>query len=282
MQSLLPERAGAWTRMAAPQRFDPDDLWEYIDGGADQYLAYGFQEVVAAKYSNSGGATAAVDLYRMNEAVGAFGIYAQEWNPKATAVGLGVEGEAGTDSVRFWSGAYYVKITSTPAAASPQDANVALAAAIAGGLGAPGARPATVALFPTKGLSASSIRYLPANVLGQSTFSRGFEATYVTGTHRSTLVMVPFKSVDAARVGLTSYGTFLGRGGKPASMAPSLCEGGLSARDSFYGLVVAARSGSWLAVSLSAEDEGEARTLVRALCEGLARESSGQTGKAGH
>ena len=39
MVHLLPEKVGDWTRTAAPQRYGPDDLWEYIDGGADQYLS---------------------------------------------------------------------------------------------------------------------------------------------------------------------------------------------------------------------------------------------------
>ncbi|MCX6538034.1 MAG: hypothetical protein NT151_03735 [Acidobacteria bacterium] len=281
MLRLLPEKAGEWTRTAAPQRYGPDDLWEYIDGGADQYLSYGFQEVVAAKYSNAAGATATVDIYRMDEPVGAFGIYAQEINPKATPVRVGVEGQAGTDSMRFWVANYYVKLVSTPPNKSSKDASVALGATIAGGLGGPGASPPQLTLFPTQGLVAGSIRYVPTNILGQAGFSNGFEAKYQAGAEPSTLVIVPFKDAEGARAALGKYQAFLGQSGKPVTSAQTPCDGSLLARDRFYGLIIAARSGAWLAISLGSQDERAARVLLTDICGGLARFPPVQPRKAG-
>lgn len=281
MLRLLPEKAGEWTRVPTPQQYGPDDLWEYIDGGADQYLAYGFQEVVAAKYSNAAGATATVDIYRMAEPVGAFGIYAQETNPKATPVRAGVEGQAGTDSMRFWAANYYVKLVSTPSGKSSRDASVALGMGIAGGLGDPGASPPQLAIFPTRGLIAGSRRYVPTSILGQAGFANGFEAKYQAGPELSTLVIVPFKDAEAARGALGKYGAFLGQSGKPVASAPTLCDGGSIAHDAFHGLIIAARSGPWLAISLGSPDERAARVLLADICGGLARFSPVQPGKAG-
>jgi hypothetical protein len=281
MLQLLPEKAGEWTRTGAPQRYGPDDLWEYIDGGADQYVSYGFQEVVAAKYSNAAGATAAVDIYRMDEPVGAFGIYAQELSPSATPVRVGVEGQASADSTRFWAAKYYVKLFSTPLARSSKDASVALGAAIAGGLGEPGAPPRELAIFPARGLVAGSIRYVPANMLGQAGFVKGFEAKYQAGAEPSTLVIVPFKDAEGSRTALGTYQMFLGQGGKPATAASTPCDGSVLAHDQFYGLIVAARSGSWLAISLGSPDEHAARVQLTDICGSLARFSRVQSRKAG-
>ena len=281
MLQLLPEKAVEWTRTAAPQRYGPDDLWEYIDGGADQYVSYGFQEVVAAKYSNAAGATATVDIYRMDEPVGAFGIYAQEHNPKATAVRLGVEGQAGTDSMRFWSARYYVKMVATPPGKSSKDSSVALGMVIAGALGDPGTPPPQLALFPARGLVAGSLRYVPASILGQAGFTNGFEAKYQAGADPSTLVIVPFNDVEGARAALGKYQAFLGEGGKPVTSAPNPCDGSLLARDRFYGLIVAARSGSWLAISLGSPDARAARALLTDLCASLAQFPSVSSRKAG-
>jgi hypothetical protein len=281
MMRLLPEQAGGWTRTGAPQRYGPDDLWEYIDGGADQYVSYGFQEVVAAKYSNAAGATATVDIYQMDEPAGAFGVYAQEDNPKATPVRLGVEGQAGTDSVRFWSANYYVKMVSTPPGKSSKDASVALGASVASGLGDPGAPPRELSLFPAKGLVAGSIRYIPANMLGQAGFSRGFEAKYAATPETSTLVIVPFQDPDGARVALGKYQAFLGQGGKPVSSASVPCDGSVLAHEKFSGLIFAARSGSWLAISLGSPDERAARALLTEVCGSLARFSPVSSRKVG-
>jgi len=155
----------------------------------------------------------------MEEPIGAFGIYAQEMNPKAAPIRMGVEGQAGTDTVRFWLANYYVKLVATPPAKVSKDASLALGAAIAAGLGSPGALPEQLTLFPSKGLVAGSIRYIPANLLGQSAFVRGFEAKYQAGTETSTLVIVPFAEAGAARAAFARYESFLSQGGRARSVS---------------------------------------------------------------
>jgi hypothetical protein len=52
--ALLPDDnvVPGWTRGAETRFFNPDNLFEYIDGAADGYVNYGFQEVVTAEYNN--------------------------------------------------------------------------------------------------------------------------------------------------------------------------------------------------------------------------------------
>src|SRR5512137_576823 len=94
----LPDRAGGWTRAKEIQMFGSADLWEYIDGAAEQYLTFGFQDLATSKYTDASGAVVAADIYRMSDNVHAFGIYRQEVNAKARPVPVGVEGRAGSNS----------------------------------------------------------------------------------------------------------------------------------------------------------------------------------------
>jgi hypothetical protein len=104
----LPDRAGEWVRAAQIQMFNPGDLWEFIDGAAEQYLSYGFQDLATSRYTSDQTRTVVVaEVYRMAEPRGAFGIYRQEVNPKARPVGLGVEGRASSNTIRFWLAEFY-------------------------------------------------------------------------------------------------------------------------------------------------------------------------------
>ena len=124
------------------------NLWEHIDGAAEQYLAYEFQDLATAAYTRAAGGTATVEIYRMLDAVHAYGIYAQELSPTAARVAIGVEGRAGQNSLKFWSNDFYVKVASPRRAApSPQADVLELAKAVAAGLGAPGKPPAQLAWF---------------------------------------------------------------------------------------------------------------------------------------
>lgn len=276
MLALLPAQAAAWTRTGEPQRFGPGDLWEYINGAAEQYLSYGFQELVTAKYTLASGATASVDIYRMADRVNAFGMHAQEINPKWDAVPVGVEGRAGTDAVRFWSGAYYVKLSTTPPAKAEA---LALARTIGAGLGEPGGMPDELQLFPPRDLVAGSIRFVPADILGQSAFSNGFEAKYGAGPSPSTLVLVPFATADAATAAFTGYESFLGQTGRPPVRLTAPGDAGVAAQDGYYGRIVAARAGRWLVISLGARDERAAVAIVTGACSRLANATP--TRKAG-
>ena len=281
LANLLPAAASGWTRTAVPQHFGPDNLWEYIDGGADQYLSYGFQDVVTARYSHPSGLTATVDIYAMAEPVGAFGIYAQEDNPKAGAVTLGVEGQAGVDSVRFWAARYYVKLSASPASKSPKTAALALAGAVAAGLGKPGARPRELALFPAKALVPGSIRFIPANVLGQARLVHGFEAKYQTGAEPASLVVIPLTDETAARAALAGYEKFLRTPAKPGATVAGPGNGGFIAEDRFHGRVIAVRTGRWIVIALGAGEDAVVRARLTETCAGIAKLPPAPRGKAG-
>jgi hypothetical protein len=269
----LPDRSGEWTRAPQVQMFNPGDLWEHINGAAEQYLTYGFQDLATSRYTDATTrATAVAEVYRMSDAAGAFGIYRQELNPKAKAVPVGVEGRAGTNTVRFWTSTFYVKLATTPGGGTP--ALEALGAAIAKGLGAPGGMPEQVGWFPAAGQLPDSVRYIPADALGQASFANAFEAKYENAGEPSTALVVPFGGEQAAASALARYESFLARA-KNRSKVASPGDGGFSAVDSFLGPILAVRAGSRLVISVGASDE---RVAAARLTEIIARMSRAPAG----
>jgi len=261
----MPDQAPGWTRAPKLTMYSPSNLWEYIDGAAEQYLSFEFQDLATATYARTGGGSATVEIYRMLDAVHAFGIYAQEVSPSSARAAVGVEGRAGKNSLKFWSNAFYVKVVAAPGGAVSQADLLALAKAVAAGLGDPGAPPAQLAWFTRSalaGLLADSIRFVPADALGQSMFANAFEAKYAGTPEPSTLVIVPFAGPDAARDALAKYESFLTRPGKAPRKVASPGAGGFVAQDGYYGLIVAVRAGAALVISLGAESEARATMLV--------------------
>jgi len=269
----LPDRVAAWTRSAQIQMYRPADLWEYIDGAAEQYLTYGVQDVATATYTNTSGTVVGVDIYRMADSVNAFGIYRQELSPRARPVGIGVEGRAGSNSLKFWSGSFYVKLTASPAG-GPQPELEALAGAIAKGLGEPGVMPAQVHWFPAAGLVPDSLKFVPADALGQSAFSNAFEAKYENPREPSTALVVPFDSEQQAVAALAKYEAFLAKASGRTKVA-SPGKGGFSATDSFHGFILAVRAGSSLAISLGASDQRTASAILADIVRRLPAPAAG-------
>ncbi|MCK7482485.1 MAG: hypothetical protein M0C28_39200 [Candidatus Moduliflexus flocculans] len=57
LRAYLPSDGAApgWTQDGEPQEFEGEDLYTYIDGGAEIYQEYGFRRVVVQDYRNAGG-----------------------------------------------------------------------------------------------------------------------------------------------------------------------------------------------------------------------------------
>lgn len=239
-----------WRIKGEPKLAGPASLWELIDGAAEAYLTYGFQEVVSAHYS-AGSHELVVDVYRMKDGLNAFGIYAQERNPAAQFVQAGVEGYVTGTTHNFWAGDCYVKITAFEEQVETQHAMQAIASAIVRKIGPAGSEPAEVAWFPTTNEIPHSVTYVPKDVLGQSYLTNAFEARYTAGSAEYRLLVIDLQNADSAAQAFADYRRFLsGQGGPTTDLPVPGSDQGFSGKDGFYGQVLAVRSGRCIVIAL--------------------------------
>jgi hypothetical protein len=250
-----------WTRSKAPQSFGPDNLWEFIDGAAETYLAFLFQEAVTAGYSR-GGAEVTVEVYRMADALHAYGIYMQEIAPAASFVATGAEGYVNGNVLNFWKGACYVKITAPAVDRPGADQLSALARAVADRVPDAGPLPVELASFPADHLAPHSIRYIPKDVLGQGYFTNGFEASYKDGPKDYRLVVVCLGSAQDATAALARYRSFVGGSGRLRPGRPTAGDAGFAGDDQLHGGLLAVRSGPRILVVLGAPSDAVASALA--------------------
>lgn len=79
-----------WEPVGEPVQYGADTLWEYINGAADQYLAYGFQELTHSEWKRND-TIIIVDAYELGTPLQAFGLFlAQAPAPdQRVAIGAG-------------------------------------------------------------------------------------------------------------------------------------------------------------------------------------------------
>ncbi len=258
--------AAGWKRSKPPQVFTADNLWEFIDGAADVFVAYGFQELVSVTCVDAQlGAEATIEIYRMADPLNAFGMYAQERNARATFLPVGAEGYEAPNILNLWNGPYYVKLRATPANARVAASLRTLAKRISDGIGTPSSLAREVPAFPAPGQVPHSTKYLPKNVLGQSYLVNGFEVQYTSGATRWRLTTSAFPSAQQAIEGVTRYKTFVASSGHVARDVSSPGDGGFVGSDPYNGLLVAVRSGARLVVALGAPSEATAIQTITSL-----------------
>ncbi len=75
LSKLLPDKIEKWQLKGKPEVYTGDDLFLYINGGADIYQEYGFEEVISSEYEQEGAGRISVEIYKMNNPQSAFGIF---------------------------------------------------------------------------------------------------------------------------------------------------------------------------------------------------------------
>lgn len=107
-----------WEKTGETRTYEAKNLYQYIDGDAEQYISAGVVTTSTADYKYQGTLEAVVDIHTMSGPDGARKIFDTSRASDAKALPLGDAGVAFAQSVTFCKGPYLVRIVayeSTPA-----------------------------------------------------------------------------------------------------------------------------------------------------------------------
>ena len=154
------------------------NLWEYINGAADLYLSYDFENLHIAEYMNKKDQSVKVEIYKHSSAENAFGIYTAERMIDYNFIDIGVQGYIEPDALNFLTGEYYVKMMSSGMISVEQEALLSMAEEINNALDSDKKWPDVIDLFPADGKIANSENFIARDFLGYSFFHSAFTADY--------------------------------------------------------------------------------------------------------
>ncbi len=179
-----------WSRGGEIKRFDPNTLYDYIDGAAELYLSYDFEELQVAEYTAEKGASCVIELYRHRTPYDAFGIYSQERPSEGTYLQIGAQAYFDEAILNFLSGTSYVKISCYDLSEKVQETMTGFAKKIAEKLGAGASLPWIVRCFPEAKKKDNSEQYVAKNFFGYEFLHSGFTADYEDSGSTFTLFII--------------------------------------------------------------------------------------------
>jgi len=148
-ESLCPPRSvGLWNADGETEVYIGDDLFIYINGGAEIYHEYGFEQVAVQRYRR-GDDIVSVEIYTMEG--DAFGIYSFARSSSGNAVNLGNGATAADYYMHFWSGRELAVITAENEFEDLGEAVLEIATAVAGCLQPGGVEPDLHDQLPIEG-----------------------------------------------------------------------------------------------------------------------------------
>jgi hypothetical protein len=165
-----------------PEWYDPDRLWEKIDGEAELYVASGLTEAWSVLFTMPGNPDRRVDVtvFTLPPTLAAYGVFARFRRPDDTIAKLGNGGVIGEYQAFFWHGQYFVLADGGGPSETRRDDLQRAVEAVDDALGKPPREPAVLAFFEMTVLP-GTIRYLPDHILGRFALPRGLEGKTEAG-----------------------------------------------------------------------------------------------------
>jgi hypothetical protein len=113
IRELLPssEELPGWKLSHEPSIYDGDRLFELINGGADIYLEYGFNQVVSTQYTDPSQNNILVEIYEMSDDSAAYGIFSITQQIAGWTHDFGNLSSVSNEYISFWKGKYYVNLS---------------------------------------------------------------------------------------------------------------------------------------------------------------------------
>jgi hypothetical protein len=188
--------------------FTHDDLFSLVNGQAESFLAYGFERVDVQRYQNDSGGQVNVEVWRLADSGGAYGL----WTAMRSGAPAGVGNDSDSDGARrfaFWQDSAFVQVTANQPLETSQLG--AFARTVASSLPEGGERPALLERVPQGGLQPGRLIYFREelsiqnevylggeNILGLSQQTGGILARYTLDGQEVRLLLVEYPEENQA------------------------------------------------------------------------------------
>ena len=205
---------GDWTQTDEAEVYDSETIFNLVDGQADAFFAYGFEQVTVERYENGAGTAVDVEIWQLATAADAYGLFTTSVAGTPVDVGNGGDGDPGR-RLAFWQERYFVQVR----ARQPIDETElrGFAEEVSARLPAGGRRPSLMDRLPTAGRVERSHRFFRQaisiqdvlwlggeNLLGLGPETDGALAQYELGGATARLLLISYASPQEAADGLAA------------------------------------------------------------------------------
>lgn len=164
--AYLPEtkELGLWKPMGEPQTAAGEDLFLLINGGAEIYHEYGFKRAVFHSYFLNDTISLNVEIYEMEDAAAAYGVYSFKTEKNAEKISIGNEGLLDEYYLNFWKGNFVVTVIGYNSSEKIRKNLVVIAGFIDNKIAETGSRPPLINWIEDTEIVPNRIIYIEGNL----------------------------------------------------------------------------------------------------------------------
>jgi uncharacterized protein DUF6599 len=215
LTEFLPAEINEWNKNEV-QTYNTENLYEYINGGAELYISYGFENMMSCKYVRKNQPDIFVDIFDMGNSFNAFGIFAHFRETIDCTFGQGSQYTFG--NLLFWKDQYFISILASPETEESKKAIKLIAQHIDNIIEETGTIPPIINSLPKENLIRESLRYFhhyiwlnsfyyiaDKNILNINENTEAVLAKYQNEKQQSILLLVNYKNENDANDAIENF-----------------------------------------------------------------------------
>jgi len=251
LRYLLPE-VEAFNFSEAPQDYFPETLYEYINGAAEIYLGYDFDQLIVGQYQmDESEAALSVEIYDMGNDINSFGIYSAERFTNSEFIPVGNQGYLEEGTMNFIAGKYYIKLLCFDCDDNPEPLLRSFSEEILKNINDKGQLPPLLSILKQEGIIPNSEKFILRNFLGYEFLESGYLASYKVGDMEFDCFVIDGKDEKHARFMLDRYLN------TRKQQSPEKIPLGYHLKDRYYGHIYLALIGNYLCGVMKIKDGSE-------------------------
>ena len=153
----IPDTLDGWTVKETLQLDSREALYDYIDGGAEQFISYGFVCAVSKTYEKINEPEVRIEVFDMANSKNAYGIFSNIRYDENDDYGQGSQYVTG--ALFFWKGKYYINITTIEETRVTEKFIREIADSISDAIPDTGEKPELINILPGQDLDSNGILY---------------------------------------------------------------------------------------------------------------------------
>ncbi len=196
----------SYQKMGELEIYNPGNLFDIINGAADSYLKYDFEELKLMRYKGDADQFLKIEIYKHSNNANAFGIYSSERPLKGDWVDVGAHGYYESKILNFYKGKYYIKLMGYKID-NIEEFLFHIAQIVADNLEGDNELPDLLEAFPEEGKINFTERYINKSFLGYESLSEVLTVDYKVEEKDFKMFLIQKKSANICRKMLEDYFT---------------------------------------------------------------------------
>ena len=155
--TILPQNISGWSTKKADQVYTRNNIFEYMNGAGEIYLAYDFKRLFVREYVKESAPAMVVEIYQMSSSGDAFGIFTQDKDGEE--VSIGEEAIYALGLLRFWKGNIFTRILASEETNEIKEIVMKIGMMVAKSIMEKSEKPNIINYLPPSGLQQKSVFY---------------------------------------------------------------------------------------------------------------------------